>query len=243
MTAKPDVIRCVLETLMDLLSIFGRNEVDSWRDEWSGAAAISLSDLAASLISSFDAKIVSASWKDCLTAQRGFIATSIEPEVREHANLVVARVVAEANEALGHLAEYQTVWHDSPSSVEAPDQTASAAFDIAMTAAPIAAGTAAAVALPAMAVSTTTAFLGLVTVTAISWPIVIGGGAVAGVALATGGFKLSGMKDRARHRLRTAVHHHVVATLIKSGEKHRSVLDQLIAIFAETARAAKRHKL
>lgn len=229
--------------MFDLLNILGRREIDEWRDHWSMVAAMTLNDLAAGLIEALDKDIAAANWTDALVAQRGFVARVVQPRIKEAATPVVETIVAEANNTLRQLASHHAIWNDRPMAVETPDGTGAGMMDVALTAAPLAVGAATAAALPAMAVTSSSMLFGLLTVTAISWPVVIGGGAIAGVALAVGGFKSGGLKHRARDRLRKAVHLHVVATLIESDTKQPAILQQLVNLLGETAREAKRHRL
>ncbi|MBB5684448.1 hypothetical protein [Sphingobium boeckii] len=229
--------------MIHLLNILGRSEIDEWRDHWSSAAALVINDLAVSLQEKFDGDISNSGFTDALVRQRGFIVTKVEPHLRMVTIPVIEKIVDEANVALRQIANHHAVWQERPLLVQLPDGSVDGLRDVAMTAAPFAAGAATAVALPAMAVTTSAAWFGLVTVTAISWPVVIGGSTLAAVAFAIGSYRGKGMKDRAHERLRKSVHQHVVATLIKGDDKQQAILQQVITLLQETAREARRHRL
>jgi hypothetical protein len=91
-----------------------------------------------------------------------------------------------------------------------------------------------------MGVTTTTAFFGLVTTTAISWPVVVVGSAVAGVGFATGLLNTSRIWSKAEQRLRRRVREHVVAVLLQGPPKQPAVLEQLSSLFERTAIEAKK---
>jgi hypothetical protein len=98
---------------------------------------------------------------------------------------------------------------------------------------------ASAAAVPFAAVTTTTALFGLVSFTAISWPVVVGGSAVAAVGVATGVLNTAKLKDRTTARLRHRVSRFILSSLIEGTEGSPAVLQQLAAEFAHTARRAK----
>lgn len=228
--------------VFNLLSIFDRREIDEWRDHWSMTSAIVLNDLAANLIENFGQDIAQADLGKTLFGHRDFMASAIDPHLRAVAMPVVEKIVADANDALRQIADHQAVWYDRPVAAEAPDIGNAGLRDITLSAAPIAAGAAALTALPAMAVTTSTAWFGLVAVTTISWPVVVGGGALAAIAIVAGGYRSGGILDRSRERLRKSVHHHVVATLLDGEANQPSILQQLVELFGETARQAKRRR-
>ena len=225
--------------MFDFRKIFGRHEIDAWRDEQTLGAATVLNQLAADLADSFDDELKSATWKDGLLAPSKFIATRIAPEVRRATEPVVAKILNRANSELQRIVAHQAVWNETARHLPETDESTAALTDVALAAAPLAGGLAAAAAVPVAAVTTTTAFFGLMTTTAISWPIVIVGGAAAGAGIATGILNAGRIWSKAEQRLRKRVHEHVVAVLLQGPPRQPAVLEQLAALFERTATEAK----
>lgn len=226
--------------MFDFTKIFGRHEVDVWRDHHTLTAATVLNEVAADLACGFEEEINKATWKDTLVNPGAFIATRVAPQVRETSEAVVSRIVERANRELQEIVAYQAVWNNIPREVETRHDSAAAIRDVAIAAGPIAGGVATAVALPAMSVTTTTALFGLVTTSVISWPVVAVGATVVGASLATGILNGNKIRAKAEDRLRKNIHHHVVATLLKGDRGQPSVLEQLTALFTQTAAEAKK---
>ncbi len=224
---------------MGLFNFFGHREIDEWRDQYTLAAAATLNTFAVQWIESFEEELKTATWKDGLLAQNSFIATRIAPRLQTEAAQVLDHIVEGANRALQRIVEHQAVWQCEPSAPDVPD-----AFegwqDVAVAAGPLAGGVVAAAALPTMAVTTSTAFFGLVTTTAISWPVVIGGGALAAIGVATGVLNTARIWDKTEARLRAKVRDHVVAVLLEGNPKHPSILEQLKRVLADAAAKAKK---
>jgi hypothetical protein len=226
--------------MFDFSKIFGRHEVDVWRDQHTLDAATILNDLAAHLACGFEKELEGATWKDRLVSPRSFIATRVAPAVRAAAEAVVVKIVDRANRDLQEIVAYQAVWSDIPHDVAVRDDSTAAIRDVAVAAGPLAGGAAVAVALPAMSVTTTTAFFGLVTTSVISWPVVAVGATVIGASLATGLLNGKRIQAKAEDRLRKNIHDYVVASLLKGQRGQPAILEQLTALFAQTAAEAKR---
>lgn len=226
--------------LMSLLNrIFAGQRIDDWAAEYTLIAARTLNQVAADLILSAEDEIEKVGLKDGLFNQAAFIQGRIAPMVRAVAEPVAVNILAEANAALLELVDEQAVWARGPEHTEEPDSAFEGAQDVAVVAVPLAAGVAAAAALPFAAVTSTSLFFGLVTTTAISWPIVLGGGAVVGVGLATGVFNTAKMRDRTRARLRKRVRAFIIASLINGNERSPAIREQLAAEFDRAAKRAK----
>ena len=219
--------------------IFLGHRIDDWASEYSLVAARTLNQVAADLIASAEQDVSNASLKDGLLAQSAFLQNSIAPKIREVAEPVAIEILNEANAALAAIVEEQAVWVRGPDYAEQPEAAFDGAKDIAAAAVPLAAGVATAASLPFAAVTTTTAWLGLVTTTTISWPVVLGGGALAGLGIATGLVNTAKIRDRTKARLRDRVRSFVVASLIGGDENSPSILQQLTAEFDHAAKRAK----
>ncbi|NJC05758.1 hypothetical protein GGQ97_001551 [Sphingomonas kaistensis] len=226
--------------MFSLLKLFGNHEIDAWRDEYTLVAAATLNRVAGDLLESFEEDLKEASWKDGLLRPGGFIAERVTPTVNAVARPVIEAFLKRANGALLEIVEHQTTWQYEPQS-GGQDQHANDGWqDVAVAAGPLAGGVAVAAALPAMAVTTSTAVFGLVTTTAISWPVVVGGGAIAGIGIATGLLNAGKLWDKTEARLRKKIREHVVSILLRGTEKHPAVLEQLRDVLAKTAERAKR---
>ncbi|MCB4859164.1 hypothetical protein K7W03_06065 [Sphingobium sp. PNB] len=219
--------------------IFAGQKIDEWASDYTLVAARTLNQVAADLIVSAEDEIAKVGLKDGLFSQATFIQERIAPMVRSVAEPVAIEILDEANTALLELVEEQAVWVRGPEHAEEPEGAFEGARDVAAAAVPLAAGVATAAALPFAAVTTTTAWLGLVTTTAISWPVVLGGGALAGLGLATGVFNTAKIRDRTLVRLRKRVRGFIVASLIDGSEQSPAILQQLATEFNRAAKRAK----
>lgn len=227
-------------SMFDFTRIFGRHEIDVWRDEQVVAAAAVLNEIAVELTNLLEGELTSASLKDALVSPSSFIAARVAPAVRAASEAVVAKIIDRANSELHKIVTYQAVWSESPRHVAARDGSASAIRDVVLAAAPLAGGAATLVALPSMSVTTTTALFGLFSSTIISWPVVAIGGTAGAAAIATGLLNGAKIHSRAVTRLRKIVHDYVVATLLRGQPGQPSVLEQLTLLFAKTAAEAKK---
>src|SRR5881628_1862177 len=100
--------------MFDFTKIFGRREVDVWRDQHTLAAATVLNEVAADLACSFEEELKKATWKDTLVNPGSFIVTRVAPQVRETSEAVVTRLVERANRELHEIVAYQAVWNNIP---------------------------------------------------------------------------------------------------------------------------------
>jgi hypothetical protein len=175
-----------------------------------------------------------------LVGQSGFVSSRVTPRVQEVAGPVVDHIVNRANEALAQIVEHQAIWQYRPSGAGKAAEAFEDWTDLAAAAGPLVGGVAAAVPLPAMAVTTSTAVFRLVTTTVVSWPVVVGGGALADIAIATGLLNKGRIWDKTESRLRDKVRQHVVATLLLGSAKEPSILEQLEQTFADAAKQAKK---
>ncbi len=219
--------------------VFAGQRIDEWASDYTLVAARTLNQVAADLIVSVEGEIAKVSLKDGLFNQATFIQARIAPMVRSVAEPIAIEILDKANTALLELVEEQAVWVRGPEHAEQPEGAFEGAKDVAAAAVPLAAGVATAAALPFAAVTTTTAWLGLVTTTAISWPVVLGGGALAGLGLATGFFNTVKIRDRTLGRLRKRVRGFIVASLIDGSEQSPAILQQLATEFDRAAKRAK----
>lgn len=214
--------------MLDLLSIFSRHELEEWRDAYAFAAAGALREEAVSLAESMDKRIASAVLKDIVLDPQAFLQKELAPAMEEAVLRLQNDLFAKAEEDYLRLVGSPLVWHreDHASSHEV------AAFDgwqdVASAAMPLAVGGGVAAAIPFAAVSTSTALFGLITTTVVSWPIVVGGAAVAGTALATGVLNSARLADKLRARLRRQMRERINATFFTGGKRGKAVLAQIV---------------
>lgn len=225
------------------MSIFNRiflgHRIDDWASHCKLVAARTLNQVAADLIAASEEDIRAASLKDGMINPSAFIHERIAPRLQALAEPVAIEILSEANLALQQIVDEQAVWLRGPEHAEAPEGGFEGAKDVAFAAVPLATGVVAAASLPFVAVTTTTAWFGLVTTTVISWPIVVGGGAIAGLGIATGLLNTAKIRDRTRARLRDRVRRFVIAALIEGEARAPSILQQLAGEFDRAAARAK----
>ena len=220
--------------------IFGNRAIEEWRADYTLFAARTLNQVAADAITAVDSDLDSASWKDGLVSPAAFIRDRIVPKLRELTDPAAQMIIEEANRELAVLVEERAVWVRSPEAMPEASGTLDGLQDIAAAAGPIAGGIAAVSVLPFAAVTTTTAWLGLVTATAVSWPVVVGIGSVAGIAIATGAVNSSRIWDKARVRLQSKVRKFITDTLIDGSTDTPSILAQIAETLRLTAERASR---
>lgn len=219
--------------------IFLGHKINTWVSNQTLIAARTLNQVAADLIANAEDEIAAITLKDGVFGQADFIQTKIAPMIQDVADPIASEIINSANLTLWELVEEEAVWVRSPAYSESPSEMFEGVRDVANAAVPIAAGMATAGSLPFIAVTTTTAWFGLVATTAISWPVVVGGSAIAALGIATGAVNIGRMPERVRGRLREAVRKFIIAALIEGKDDRPSILEQLRAEFERTAERAK----
>ncbi len=225
------------------MNLFERLFFDHRFDEWASAhsllAARVLNQAAADLILQAEDDLRDAKWKDGLIDSSGFLNRKIAARVREVAEPLARIIVEEANSALRTIADEKAMWSRSVEAAPMKNRSFESAGDIAAAVLPLGAGTAVAVALPYAAITTGSAYFGLVTTSVISWPVLIGGSALAGLGLATGVLEGSKLWAKVERRLRDKTRGFIIAALLKGSPDHPSILEQLEAEFWCTAERAR----
>lgn len=228
--------------MFNLRNIFRNRLIDDWRDQQTLTAAHVLNQVATDLRLRVDPEIVNAGWVDGLVSPGQFIAERITPTIREVAEPVVAMLLNEANTQLAELGDYHVDMINKRLADATATDSLAALTDVAIAAAPLGGGVALGVALPTMAVTTSGGLLGtgLLATTAISWPIVLAGGAAATVAVATGVVNASRIWDKATQRLRDKVTDHIHELLVLGKGSDLAILQQLSNAYAEAAIAMRK---
>lgn len=211
-----------------------RPALDQWRDDHEMAALAVLNDAVVEVVKVLDATVAKAGIKDVLIAPQAFVVREVDPVMRAVVDPIVARLVSAAGAELRAIVEHEFVHAQQVG----PEAERTGVFegwgDLAGAAAPIGIGTAAVFAVPAFGYVTTAGLFGFFVVTTPVWPVIIGGAAVAGVGWATGLVNTARIKDKAVERLRARTRVHVVTTVLGTGGKHPSILEQI----RETLRTA-----
>lgn len=225
---------------MNLLNrLLGYQQFDDWVADYTFVAARTLNQVAGDLIVAVENEIGNAGWREGLFSPASFVNDRIAPLVREVAESAAQSIIEEANLTLQELVDLAAVWVRSPEHAQDEAGMFDGVSDVAAAAVPLAAGVATAAAVPTAAFTTTTAFFGLVTVTAISWPVVVGGSAIAGLGIATGIFNGAKLRDKTATRLRNRARRFIIDSLIDGSAQQPSILQQLAVEFARTAERAK----
>ena len=219
--------------------IFLGHRIDQWASDNILIAARILNQVACDVLGNAEKEIEQVGWQESLTGQAKFISERIAPMVRSVAEPVALNIIAEANSALQDIVLEHAVWTRSPEYSERPESAFAGSSEVMSAAVPFAAGAAVASALPFAAVTTTTAMFGLVTTTVISWPVVVGGSAIAGIGIAFGLLNTATLGDKLRARLRLRVRNFVLTSLIEGNADNPSILQQISAEFINVAKRAK----
>lgn len=228
--------------MLSLNRLLARRDLDDWRDEHTLVAARVLNQVAADLIAGFAETVKTATWKDGLIGQSGYIRRSVEPKVMEIAEPIAQRLVEEANRALAELVDHRASWTREAGASAAAADAFEGWQDVAVGVGPIVGGAAIAAAVPTLAITTTGGLLGtgLFATTVVSWPVVVVGGAAAAVAVGTGVINSARLWDKTEAKLARRISAHVEAMLLRGSADHPSILDQLAARYAEAADNARR---
>jgi hypothetical protein len=226
-----------------MIDIFKRRKLRRFYDEWAedvtdGAQRV-LCQTAADIITAIEDDLADATWKDGLVNPNGFIRRKVAPRVRAVAEPIAIAIVQDANHSLAAIGEVRAVWSRSGSGTPEEGISFAAAGDVAAAVVPLGVGGATAVTLPFAAVTTTTGLFGLVSTSAISWPVVAGGAVVAGVGLVTGAIETTRLWSKLEARLRHRARNYVLSALIKGTPAQPALAEQLAREFAKTASFAK----
>ncbi|GFZ98759.1 hypothetical protein GCM10010923_03730 [Blastomonas marina] len=222
-----------------LTRLFVDHSFDEWASDQTLLAARVLNQAAADLILQTEEDLTKAGWKDGLVDPNAFLREKIAPRIRAVGEPLALMLIEDANEALQSLANERALWSRNIEDAPVHGNSFEGAGDIAATAIPLGAGAAAAAALPYLAISSTSAYFGFVTTTAISWPIVVGGGAIAALGIATGIIEGSRLWSKLEARLRRKSRELIISALLRGTAQRPSILEQLESEYRQTAERAR----
>lgn len=187
--------------MISIEAITVRRQILDWRDKWIEQIPVMLERELPTLLTQLNARIDKISWRETFStgdyAQKHFHSV-YESWIANHSNRIMARAQSDLEVINDQILEYNaSVAHQ----VKHSDSSNN------FTEAGIATGTASAAILgiPAVAAFSTTSaggMLGLLGVTVISWPVVLGGAAILGSLAIFGGSKLARYKEKAIRELK-----------------------------------------
>lgn len=172
-----------------------RRQVLDWRDKWMFVIPVKLDRELPMLISLIDVKIEQMSFREAFATQK-FAAKHLQPTyeswIHRKSNELIDQAQADLKSINEEILEHSVAIHQIAQDTSGDNYVAAG----------IAGGSASAALLgvPAIAaISTTSAggILGLVGLTVISWPVVLGGALVLGSVFVFGGKKAFGLRDKA----------------------------------------------
>lgn len=218
---------------------FLKREIEDWRETTIMDSARVLGQVTAQLLIMFDQDIAKLDLKNSLIKSDQFITDIVDPEVRKVIEPVVALIIKNANDNLNQLVASHLVWTQQDEGNSEPINQIGAMFDVAIGVGPIVGGGILALAIPSMAVTTTTGWFGLAVTTAVSWPVILAGGTAVGAAVAVGAFNVSRINVKAQQRVRNKIKQKLYKQIMHGTPEEPSILDQLTILFNEAAEKAK----
>lgn len=215
-----------------------RRQAREWRDHWTLEAEMLLRGAVATRMEALGAAIRALPVKELALARTGHHALPMVEEIVGAAADAAASVVQQAQGALATIVTDLLNITAQPGSKAAPGaMNADDLKALGLAAAPFAAAAGLGLALPAMAVTSGTAMLGLVATSAVSVPILVAGiGGIAALS-AFGAINLPALRTDQEDRLVAAIQADLEARLFAPAGEGRppSLLAQLEAAFADTA--------
>lgn len=202
-----------------------RRQVLDWRDKWVARIPQVLENEIPRLESLLDARIEQMSVKDAFDTRR-FAERTLNPAFESWVKSKSKEVLTSAQQDLNALCNH-SLSHDDKAHALVIDTTARNRFEAGVVGG--SAG-AAVVGIPAVAAFSTTSVggaLGLIGVTAVSWPVVVGGAAVIGTLALFSGKKAFGFRDKAQRELKRETSSLIRKALLPSGRDQESLASRL----------------
>lgn len=219
-----------------LEEIIFRREVLDWRDKWIEWIPEKLESALPELLEALHERIDEMSIKETLTTQR-YSAKHLQPIYEKWVADVSAEILGAAQEELGSI-NYKVL-------ASLPELATDIAFDGArdnIVDGLVGTGAAGAavlgIPLVAKASTVTAAYgLGLVGVTAISWPVALTGVTVLGGLAVFGGTRIAGYKSRAKQQFKDKTDSTIEKAVLPQPAGQPSVASELQLIIKDTATA------
>lgn len=193
-----------------------RRSILKWRDRHLVAASLALNRAWQDVRPVVEEKLAAISWKSVLFESDAFVAREIDPLVADAVGTATQRIMAVAQSELDTLVSHQMEVERSlqQTSTEQQQDRWAGTVDLLAGVAPLAGGVAAGAAVPGLAIVSGTAFLGLVSTSVVSVPILVGGIVVVGALLSAGALQTSKIKDKGTARMLDRVRRHVEAAVL-----------------------------
>ncbi len=218
-------------------AVASTRRVQEWRDDHLLRAPLTLLDSWEELRPWLVSRVAELPLPRLLLNRETFIDEELLPFATTQFGQAARAVLRNARSNLQELASEQaelTPMFDASAHSSRPWD---ALADTAGSVSAIFGGAALASALPAAAITTTVGFLGFGAATVISWPVLIGGGAVAGTALATGLVRASKLKSRQADILMSRIDELVARAIFSRDPGRSSLLTRVEAAIEGSARA------
>lgn len=217
-----------------------RREILEWQDRHSLDAEVALGRLWSDLRPQIAERLEEISWRSAIANPNAFIRSEIDPILAEKFTPKVQRLIEIARDDLASSVENTLELDHSIEAIEEGEEHLQAATDVLTGLMPLAGGLIMGASLPSLAIASGTAMFGLVATSTISMPLLLGGLALSGAAIATGAVKTSKLHALRTRRMLARIDRHVhYAILSRDTEAERkSVLARLRNAYAEAATLA-----
>lgn len=208
--------------------------IQDWRDAYLLRASLALSDGWAELRPRLVERIAAAPLRRLLLSPSSVIKAELLPTVTDRLQADARAVLRDADAELQRVGREDTLvpLFDMDGG---GDDVLTALTDTAGSIGAIFGGAAVASAIPTAGITTTAGFLGFGAATVVSWPVVIGGGAIAGVAVATGLLRTSKLKSRQADALMTRLDDVVARAVFSRRPADKSLLVRVESAIEDTA--------
>ncbi len=221
-------------------SIELRRAVLEWRDKHTVLATLTLNRRWQDLKPAIETKLEQVPWKSAIAAPTKYIKNEIDPLLAAELAPLAAKLVKDAHDDLSSVIEQQIEVDPAMADRSTDEHHLETAVDLLESLVPLAGGLAMGAALPSMAVVSGTAAFGLVATSTVSVPILAGGLAIAGLAVATGAVKANQLYALRSSRMKARVASHVEQALLSvdMNAAHPSVLARIVGAYEDAAAIA-----
>ena len=221
-------------TLTEIEKLYLRRQILDWRDKWLTQIPSQLTQRLPALIRVLDVRIESITFNATFKT-KSFAEKQLQPVYANWAKANGTEIVSAAEKELQQIYQHTLGFDDRVSAWSARETSAKNAFEIGL-----ATGTtgAAFLGIPVVAsVSVQSAGygLGLLGVTAISWPIALVGAAVVGTMTIFGGSKILKYKENAIRDLKDSTSEFVRLSVLAPSSRPPSLCTSLQVIIRQTS--------
>lgn len=221
-----------------------RNAIE-WRDKHSLDAELELCRLWGEVRPLVAEIVEEVSWRSAVAEPNAFIKREIDPLLAAKFGPSLLQLLERARDDLEGIVEELPAMDRSIAESHGEEDHLEAATDVLTGLVPLAGGLVMGAALPSLAVVSGTAMFGLVATSTLSLPILFGGLAVTGAALAAGAVKTSDLHSLRTRRMLARIDSHVIQAILSREPipDRMSVLARLREAYAQAARLAMEESL